>query len=371
VAWWEKQDSLGSMATTRADGYAIREDDGSLRCGVCPRSCRLAEGRRGVCGVRERRGDQVVSTVYGRVSGVALDPIEKKPLHHVLPGAAALSIGTVGCNLTCDFCQNHHISRAAAEVGLEGPFTPADLVATARRHGAQAVAFTYNEPAVWLEWAIDCAAACRAAGLVTVAVTAGYIAGQARADFFAAMDAANVDLKAFTDGFYRRHCGVGLEGVLDTLRWLRREGRTFVELTTLLIPGENDGEDELLAEFRWIAAELGRDVPLHLSAFHPDYRLLDRPPTSSETLIRARDLALAEGLRFVYLGNLRGRAGTDTICPGCGAVVIGRAGWTIDRWHLHSGACATCGGIIPGIFRDRPGGWRGDPRPVAVEKGRS
>ncbi len=302
--------------------------------------------------------------VMDRPSGVAIDPIEKKPLHHFLPGSGVLSVGTIGCNLRCAWCQNHHISCAHDEEACTDVATAEALAEAAQAHGCAGVAVTYNEPVVWLEYAIAIARAARTRNLATVAVSAGHVHGAARADLFAAMDAANIDLKAFDDAVYRRHCGARLASVLDTLRWLRHESRTWLEVTTLLIPGLNDGDDALRAQFRWMADELGSDVPLHLSAFHPDHRMRDVPVTPATVVRRARDLALEAGLQFVYAGNLRERFGADTICPSCGTVVIGRKGWDIDAWRLVEGRCAACGTVIPGRFAAQPGGWRGRPRAV-------
>lgn len=349
------------------EGYAEPQTDGALRCGVCPHRCRLIEGGRGLCGVRERRGDGIRLVVMDRPIGLAVDPVEKKPLHHFLPGAGVLSFGTIGCNLTCGWCQNHPISRARDEDVCGLVATPATIAATATAHGCAAVAFTYNDPAVWPEYAIATAQACRAGDLATIAVSAGYMQGRARSDLFAVMDAANIDLKAFNDATYRIHCGAHLAPVLDTLRWLKHETPVWLEVTTLLIPGINDGDAELRAQFRWMADELGITVPLHLSAFHPDHRLRDIPPTPPATLRRARDLALEAGLRFVYAGNVRERWGGDTTCPGCGTVVIARDGWRIEAWRMHAGACSTCGAVIPGRFPAQPGGWRGAPRSVRLQ----
>jgi pyruvate formate lyase activating enzyme len=342
-------------------------DDGRVQCDVCPRACRLREGQRGVCFVRGRVEDQVVLTTYGRSSGFCLDPIEKKPLNHFLPGTAVLSFGTAGCNLACRFCQNWDISKSKETDRLTDRAAPADLAAAALAHGAASVAFTYNDPTIFLEYALDTADACHEVGVQAVAVSAGHINPEPRRDLYAHMDAANIDLKGFTDHFYR-HVAMGdLRTVLDTLAYLRHRTGVWIEITTLLIPGLNDGDAELKAEARWIAGELGTEVPLHFSAFHPDYRMLDVPPTPPATLTRARDIALAEGLRHVYTGNVHDPAGGSTYCPGCGTRVVGRDWYVIEGWHLtDDGCCRTCGTAIAGVFDGPPGDWGARRVPVRL-----
>jgi pyruvate formate lyase activating enzyme len=338
----------GKEAVSR---YEEKQLDGRVRCRVCPHECVLAEGAAGLCGVRRNQGGTVVSAVYGRCAGLAVDPVEKKPLYHFLPGSNALSFGTAGCNLFCRFCQNPSLSRAREP----GPFVvetgPEEIAAMVRRYGCRSVAFTYNEPVVFLEYAVDTARACRARGLKTLAVTAGYVQGEARADFFEAMDAANVDLKAFTESFYRDLCGAKLAPVLDTLRYLRHQTSVWLELTTLLIPGRNDSDDELHALTRWVADELGPEVPLHFSAFHPVPGFDEIPSTSLETLHRARGIAQESGLRFVYLGNIRDPDGGITRCGGCGAELLSRAGYRTAFFQLNEhGVCRRCGTRLPGVF---------------------
>jgi pyruvate formate lyase activating enzyme len=338
--------------------------DGRIRCDVCPRECALSDGQRGLCFVRAREGDGLVLTTYGRSSGFCVDPIEKKPLAHFHPGSSVLSFGTAGCNLTCKFCQNWDISKARAMDRLMDQASPTEIAEAATRVGARSVAYTYNDPVIFLEYAVDVAHACREVGVKNVAVTAGYVKPDARADFFGAMDAANVDLKAFTEGFYRKLCTAELAPVLDTLRWLVHETKVWTEVTTLLIPGENDDERELKELVRFVANELSPDVPLHFSAFHPDWRMQDVPATPPTTLQRARDLALEAGLRYVYTGNVRDTAGQSTYCPGCGACVIGRDGYRITSWKLHGNACAACGTTIAGAFDAQPGRWGSRRLPV-------
>jgi pyruvate formate lyase activating enzyme len=341
--------------------------DGRIECTLCPRFCRLHEGQRGLCFVRAREGDALVLTTYGRSSGFCIDPIEKKPLNHFLPGTPIFSFGTAGCNLTCKFCQNWDISKSREVDTLTGAATPEMIAATAAASGCRSVAFTYNDPVIFLEYAVDVAAACRARGLKTVAVTAGYICPEPRVEFFAAMDAANVDLKAFTEGFYQRLCSAKLQPVLDTLMYIKRETSVWLEITTLLIPGENDSDAEIDALTRWVAGELGADVPLHFSAFHPDWKMLDTPPTPPATLTRARSIAKKNGLRYVYTGNVHDLEGDATNCHNCGAVVIGRDWYELISWNLDDhGRCKQCGTACAGAFEAKPGTWGRRRQPVRL-----
>jgi pyruvate formate lyase activating enzyme len=341
--------------------------DGRVQCDLCPRYCRLHEGQRGLCFVRAREADRMVLTTYGRSSGFCIDPVEKKPLNHFLPGTPVLSFGTAGCNLTCKFCQNWDISKAKAFDRLTSRAKPEDIAEAAARAGCRAVAYTYNDPVIFLEYAVDVARACRARGIRNIAVTAGYIAPEPRREFFAAMDAANVDLKAFTEGFYRRLCTASLEPVKETLRHLRHETEVWLEVTTLLIPGENDGEAELEALSRWLLGALGPDVPLHFTAFHPDWKLLDRPATPKAKLRRAREIARAAGLRHVYTGNVDDPEGQSTWCHGCGALLVGRDWYEITAWGVdRNGRCRACDTRCPGIFEAEPGRWGRRRQPVAL-----
>jgi len=346
-----------------------RLDDGRVQCDVCPRRCRLHEGQRGLCFVRGRDRSGIELYTYGRSSGFCVDPIEKKPLNHFLPGSAVLSFGTAGCNLACKFCQNWDMSKSREMDTLADAASPLELAAAARRLDCASIAFTYNDPTVFLEYAIDVADACREAGVRTVAVTAGYICPEPRAEFFQRLDAANVDLKAFTERFYREVCGAELAPVLDTLVYLRRETSVWLEITTLLIPGENDSDAELDALTQWVAGQLGSDVPLHFTAFHPDWKMRDRPATPSLTLARARDVALRNGLRYVYTGNVHDRVGGSTWCHGCGALLIERDWYELGRWGLAAdGRCARCGEQIPGVFADSPGHWGSRRQPVSLHR---
>jgi pyruvate formate lyase activating enzyme len=342
-------------------------EDGRVECELCPRRCRLREGQRGMCFVRARQADQVVLTTYGRSSGFCIDPIEKKPLHHFLPGTPVLSFGTAGCNLACRFCQNWDISKSREIHSLTDRATPERLAEAAERLGCRSIAFTYNDPAVFLEYAVDVAAAARERGIQSVAVTAGYLEDAPRRDLFGAMDAANVDLKAFTERFYREICGGSLAVVLDTLEFLRHETAVWFEITTLLIPGENDDPAELERLAGWVHERLGDDVPLHFTAFHPDWKMRDHAHTPPATLTRAREIARAAGLRYVYTGNVHDAEGQSTRCSGCGAVVIGRDWYEILSWGLDAaGGCARCGAPCPGRFEEAPGTWGARRRPVRL-----
>ena len=329
--------------------------DGRIQCDLCPRDCQLRDGQRGMCFVRQREGDGMVLTTYGKSSGFALDPIEKKPLNHFYPGSSVLSFGTAGCNLACKFCQNWDISKSREMDRLTDQAQPEAIARAAVEAGATSVAFTYNDPTIFAEYAMDVADACHAVGLKTVAVTAGYIHAAPRRDFYAKLDAANVDLKAFTDEFYFKQTGAHLEPVKDTLRYLVHETSVWTEITTLLIPGLNDSDAELAELSAWVAGELGVDVPLHFSAFHPDYKMTDRPPTPPETLRRARAIARAHGLRYVYTGNVHDQEGDTTSCPSCGTAVIERDWYEILDAHLDHGACGACGTPIAGRFGESVG----------------
>ncbi len=347
--------------------YWHRLDDGRIQCDVCPRFCKLNEGQRGLCFVRARDGDRIVLTTYGRSSGFCIDPIEKKPLNHFLPGTPVLSFGTAGCNLTCKFCQNWDISKAREIDRLNDEASPDAIAEAALRLGCRSVAFTYNDPVIFLEYAVDVAKACRARGIKTVAVTAGYVAPEARREFFAHMDAANVDLKAFTEDFYRNLCGGHLDAVLDTLKYLKDETPVWFEITTLLIPGENDSDGEIDALSRWVARSLGPDVPLHFTAFHPDWKMRDLPPTASSTLSRARSIAQATGIRHVYTGNVHDANGGATWCRGCGGLLIGRDWHELTAWRLTpDGCCPDCGTRLAGVFEARPGTWGRRRQPVRL-----
>ena len=331
--------------------YWHRLSDGRLQCDLCPRTCKLKTGQHGTCFIRVNDGYQIILAAYGRPSGLFLDPIEKKPLFHFFPGTSTLSFGTVGCNLTCRFCQNWALSKTRLlEQKLE-TVLPETIARTAHKLNCTSVAFTYNDPVIFLEYAVDTAQACHALGVRTVAVTAGYITPMARREFFSHMDAANIDLKAFTEHFYHRLATAHLTPVLDTLQYLKHETNVWLELTTLLIPGENDSHKEIDTMTRWIVCELGLDVPLHFTAFHPDWKMSDKISTPLETLQRARAIARANGMRYVYTGNVHHRPGESTFCHNCGRIVIERSAFHIYSYALtESGHCQTCGAACAGIF---------------------
>jgi pyruvate formate lyase activating enzyme len=340
-------------------------DDGRIQCDLCPRDCRLHEGQRGACFVRKMEGGRMVLTTYGRSSGFCIDPIEKKPLNHFFPGSAILSFGTAGCNLACKFCQNWDISKSKDMDRVAHRASPEAIAQAALDSGCKSVAFTYNDPVIFAEYAMDVADACHEKGVRTVAVTAGYIHAAPRAEFYAKMDAANVDLKAFTDAFYFKLTGGHLRPVLDTLAYLKHETGVWFEITTLLIPGKNDSDTEIRAESRWIMDELGPDVPLHFTAFHPDYKMEDLPRTPPSTLTRARHIALEEGLHYVYTGNVHDADGGTTACPSCQMPLIARDWHRITTYRLTpDGCCPDCATRIAGHFG--PFDARFGPRPVPI-----
>jgi pyruvate formate lyase activating enzyme len=332
--------------------YWRRLPDERIQCELCPRYCKLGEGAQGLCFVRENAGGQMVLTAYGRSSGFGVDPIEKKPLYHFLPGTSILSFGTAGCNLTCKFCQNWSITKSREDATLAEEAEPDEIARAARDNGCRGVAFTYNDPVIFLEYAVDTAEACHTLGIRTVAVTAGYITDEARPEFFRHLDAANVDLKGFTERYYRDVCGGHLQPILDTLVYIRHQTNVWLEITTLLIPGENDSDVELDGLTRWVAEELGPDVPIHFSAFHPDWRLLDRPRTPAATLARARSIAMRNGIRYAYTGNVYDPTGSTTLCHGCGRALIGRDGFRLTTCNLTpEGTCRFCGTRCAGVFQ--------------------
>jgi len=385
--------------------YWHKLDDGRVQCDVCPRRCKIHEGQRGLCYVRAVEDGEVILTSYGNASGFCIDPIEKKPLNHFLPGTPVFSFGQFGCNLTCSFCQNWDISRATrdrpdqhgiytlkserekiikANRLADGDFSqnediskarsfdsmaayvsPQAIAQTARAHGCKSVAFTYNDPVIFLEYAVDTAKACHALGVKTVAVTAGYIADAPRREFFSHMDAANVDLKGFSEGFYQRLCSGHLQDVLDTLVYLKHETDVWFEITTLLIPGENDHASEIDAMTRWVVQELGVDVPMHFTAFHPDWKMRDRADTPPARLSRARSIALGNGVRYAYVGNVHDPKAESTYCHGCGECIIGRDWYVLSHWNItEDGHCATCGTLCAGVFDGPAGDWGAKRQPV-------
>lgn len=355
---------ISSVISTK---YWHRLDDGRIQCDLCPRFCQLKEGQRGLCFVRARQHDEIVLTTYGRSSGFCVDPIEKKPLNHFLPGTPVLSFGTAGCNLACKFCQNWDMSKSREMETLADAASPETIARTAAELGCRSVAFTYNDPTIFHEYAIDVAQACREAGIKSVAVTAGYVCDEPRAEFYRYMDAANVDLKGFTERFYKQVCAGSLQPVLDTLIYLKHHARVWFEITTLLIPGENDSEQELEELTQWVVETLGSDVPIHFTAFHPDWKMLTIPSTPSATLSNARRIAMKNGLRYAYTGNVHDPAGGSTFCHECGETLIGRDWYVLTDWTLtEQGHCRACGTPCAGVFDGLPGHWGARRMPIRL-----
>jgi pyruvate formate lyase activating enzyme len=334
---------------------------------MCPRYCRLRDGQRGMCFVRSNDGGRVVLTTYGRSSGFCVDPIEKKPLNHFLPGSSILSFGTAGCNLACKFCQNWHISKSREVDTLADSASPEQLAEAAERLECRSVAFTYNDPVIFHEYAIDVAKACHEHGIKTAAVTAGYVCDEPRREFYEHMDAANVDLKAFTEEFYWELSKGHLQPVLDTLLYLRRETDVWFETTTLLIPGKNDSEEEIDRMTEWVVEQLGPDVPMHFTAFHPAWKMSDISSTPVSTLTRAREIARQNGVRYAFTGNVHDRAGASTFCHECGQTLIGRDWYVLSDWNLtDDGRCSECDTQCAGVFDGPAGSWGGRRQPVRL-----
>ncbi len=333
-------------------------DDGRVECQICPRLCKLHEGQRGLCFVRGNVGGAVALLSYGRSSGFCIDPIEKKPLNHFLPGTPIFSFGTAGCNLACKFCQNWDISKSREMDRLLDQASPEAIAYAAQQTGCRSVAYTYNDPVIFHEYAIDTAIACREVGVRSVAVSAGFQCAEPRAEFYQYMDAANIDLKAFTEDFYHRLCGGHLQAVLETLEYIKYETNVWLEITTLLIPGENDSEAELESLTQWVVEKLGPDVPLHFSAFHPDWKMLNTVSTPPSTLIKARQIALKNGIHHAYVGNVHNKDAASTWCHQCGHLLIGRDWYELSEWNLtDSGTCRHCGASCAGVFDNSPGAW--------------
>jgi pyruvate formate lyase activating enzyme len=323
---------------------------GKVECRLCAHRCVIAPGKPGVCAVRENREGRLLTLVHGEVVAAHVDPIEKKPLYHFLPGTTALSVATPGCNFRCGFCQNWRISQAPRREGggIAGePFPPEDIVRTALAQGCQSISYTYTEPTVFFEYAYDTAKAAREAGLANSFVTNGYMTGEALRTIRPYLDAANVDLKAFKDETYKKICGARLEPVLETIRLMKALG-VWVEVTTLVVPGLNDGEDELRSIAGFIAS-VDPAIPWHISRFHPDFEYTEAPATPLKTLRRARDIGQEEGLKFLYVGNVGGES-EDTACPYCGQRVISRRGFSVVEDLLEAGRCPRCGRPVAGVF---------------------
>ncbi len=338
-----------------------------MQCDMCPRACKLHEGQQGLCFVRACEQGKIVLNSYGRSSGFCVDPIEKKPLNHFLPGTPVLSFGTAGCNLACKFCQNWDISKSRETDTLADAAPPEKLAEVAQQLDCRSIAFTYNDPVIFHEYAIDVARACREKNIKSVAVTAGYVCAEPRREFYKYMDAANMDLKAFTERFYKYITGGKLQTVLETLVYLKHETNVWFEITNLLIPDENDSEKEIDAMSQWIMTNLGADVPLHFTAFHPDWKMRDKRNTAPAVLTRSREIALANGLRYVYTGNVHDIAGGSTCCHECGEVLIARDWYVLQQWELNSlGVCDNCGSKCAGVFEDNPGSWGAKRLPVRI-----
>ncbi|HEY9785813.1 MAG TPA: AmmeMemoRadiSam system radical SAM enzyme [Candidatus Obscuribacterales bacterium] len=343
------------------------EDGSKIHCDLCPRACVLKDGDRGFCFVRQNVDGEMILTTYGKSTGFCVDPIEKKPLNHFLPGSSVLSFGTAGCNLGCQFCQNWSISKSREIERLSEVATPEEIAKAAVRLGCRSVAFTYNDPVIWAEYAIDTAKACHELGVKTVAVTAGFITPEARPEFYSVMDAANVDLKAFTQLFYQKLCLARLDPVLDTLRWLKHETNVWFEITNLMIPDENDSPEEVQRMCDWILTNVGDSVPVHFTAFHPDFRMTNKQRTPAQTLNRAREIALKSGIKFAYTGNVFDEERQSTYCPNCKQLLIKRDWFELDTYRIKGNRCSKCNAVIPGVFEERKGGWGRKRQPVIIE----
>ncbi|MDH5516262.1 MAG: AmmeMemoRadiSam system radical SAM enzyme [Gammaproteobacteria bacterium] len=342
-------------------------DDGRVQCDLCPRECKLHDAQQGLCFVRANQNNELVLTSYGRSSGFCIDPIEKKPLYHFLPGTPVFSFGTAGCNLACKFCQNWDISKSREIDTLADAASPQKIAETAAHYGCRSVAYTYNDPVIFHEYAIDVARACRENAIKSVAVTAGYVSPEPRAEFYQWMDAANVDLKAFSERFYHKITGGHLQPVLETLQYIKQQTDCWLETTTLIIPGENDSEKELTQMCEWVVENLGPDMPMHFSAFHPDYKMMDRPSTPLSTLSMARNIALKAGVRYAYVGNVHDRDADSSWCHQCKSLLIERDWYVLGQWNLSAdGACRGCGTPLAGIFDAAPGDWGAKRLPVRM-----
>ncbi len=360
-----KHRSRGLVSKDSKAGRWWHRDDGRVVCDLCPRECALRDGDCGFCFVRQNVGGEMRLNTYGLSTGFCVDPVEKKPLNHFYPGTSVLSFGTAGCNLGCKFCQAWEITKSRDVLNLLSQHATPEMIAEAAvRLGCRSVAFTYNDPVIWAEYAIDTARACHERGLKTIAKTAGYINSDARREFFEVMDAADVDLKGFTEYFYQHFTLSHLQPVLDTLTWLARESSVWLEITNLVIPEANDAPDDIRRMCVWIRDTLGAEVPLHFTAFHPDFRMRNCPPTSPETLSQAREIALHVGLKYVYVGNVSDVGRQSTYCAGCGKRLIERDWYTLGEYHIRNGCCAFCGRTIAGHFEDSPGHWGGRRMPV-------
>ncbi|UCH66023.1 MAG: AmmeMemoRadiSam system radical SAM enzyme [Ignavibacterium sp.] len=325
-------------------------DNEKLLCKLCPRYCMIGEGQPGFCYIRQNHGGKLYTLGYARPTGFAVDPIEKKPLNHFLPGTSILSFGTAGCNLGCKFCQNWSISKAKLDDTNALTAQPEDVIALAKKYSSPSIAYTYNDPTIFGEYVIDISKLGREEGLKSVMVTAGYIDKEACKDVYEYIDAANVDLKAFTEEFYWKKTSSHLQDVLDFLIWLKNETDVWFEITTLLIPDENDSEEEIKAECDWILNNLGEWVPLHFTAFHPDFKMLDKEHTPAYTLTKARNIAMSLGIKYCYMGNVHNIDGQTTYCPSCGKRLIRRDWHSVISDSLIRDKCSKCSAKIHGVF---------------------
>ncbi len=354
--------------TRKGKYWHTAELEGQIHCDLCPRACVLKDGDRGFCFIRQNLGGEMYLTSYGLSTGFCVDPIEKKPLNHFLPGTSILSFGTAGCNLGCRFCQNWDISKSREIERLSERAYPEDIAQAALRLGCRSVAFTYNDPVIWFEYALDTARACHEVGIKTVAVTAGYITAEARPEFYSLIDAANVDLKAFSERFYKQLTLSELAPVLETLKWLKNESNVWFEITNLIIPQENDSHDELKAMCDWIVSNLGEEVPVHFTAFHPDFKLIEHQPTPATTLIEAREIAIAAGIKYAYTGNVYDKKRQSTYCPKCQHLLIERDWFELGKYNIKNGCCNKCGAKISGVFDDKKGNWGRKRLPILFDK---
>jgi len=356
---------FNSVVTTK---YWHALENGRVQCDLCPRHCKMREGQQGLCYVRENRGGEVVLTTYGRSSGYCIDPIEKKPLNHFLPGTPVLSFGTAGCNLACKFCQNWDISKSREMDTLSDQAAPETIAHAAKELGARSVAYTYNDPTIFHEYAIDVAVACHEVGIKSVAVSAGYVDPEPRVEFYSFMDAANIDLKAFTEDFYFKLTGAHLDPILDTLKYIKHETNVWLETSTVLIPGWNDSDEELNEMTQWVVEHLGPDMPMHFSAFHPDWKMTNVPPTPPSTLTRARDIAIKNGVHYAYVGNVHNPQADSTWCHHCNKKLIGRDWYVLGDWHItRDGKCDNCHTPVAGVFEEKPGDWGARRQPVRLQ----
>lgn len=330
--------------------YQHTLENNKIQCLVCPRNCKLKEGQSGFCSIRKNIGGQMVLTSYGYNTGLAIDPIEKKPLYHFYPGSKVLSFGTLGCNMGCAFCQNWQTTKSHADSKLLNYTEPRKIAELAKEYNCKSVAFTYNDPSIFFEYAIDTAKCCHELGIKTIAVTAGYINPGPRKELFEHIDAANIDLKSFSEEFYKKYCLAHIEPILDTIKYVKNETNCWLELTTLLIEGANDSDEEIEKECKWIKDNLGVETPLHFSAFHPDYKVLDKKQTGYPTLLRAYKIAKRVGLRYVYTGNVLNTQTSTTYCHNCTKAIIERTGYEVYENNLQNGNCKFCGTKCAGIF---------------------